>query len=69
MLSLKAIVNRSDMSFLKLTALALDGLPFGSLSLAFAATLITGVTATVEGSSADPHALRRLDITLVADGC
>lgn len=68
MLSLKAVVDRSNMSFLELAALALDGLSLGSLSLAFATTLVTGVAATVEGSSANSHALRRLDMTLMADG-
>jgi len=68
MLSLKAIINRSNMSFLKLTALALYGLSLGSFSLAFATTLITSMAATVEGSPADSHALRWLDSTLMTDG-
>lgn len=67
MLSLEAVIDRSNMSFLKLTALALDGLSFGSLSLAFAATLVTGVAATVESSSADSHTLRGLNVALMAD--
>jgi hypothetical protein len=67
-LSLKAVIDRSNMSFLKLTALALDGLSLSSLSLTFAAALITSMAATIECSSADSHTLGRLDFTLMTDG-
>jgi hypothetical protein len=68
MLSLKAVIHRSNMGFLKLTTLALDGLSFGSLSLALATTLVASMTTTIEGRSTDSHTLRRLSLALVADG-
>lgn len=68
MLSLKAVIDRPNVSFLELTALALDRLSLGSLSLTFATALVAGVTATVESSSADSHTLRRLNPALVTDG-
>jgi hypothetical protein len=67
-LSLEAVVNGSNMGFLKLTTLALDGLSLGSLSLALATALVTSMATTVEGSSADSHALRRLNSALMTDG-
>lgn len=67
-LSLKAIIDRSNVSFLELTALALDGLSLGSLTLAFATALVTSMAATVESSSADSHTLGRLDSALMTDG-
>jgi hypothetical protein len=67
-LSLEAVINGSNMGFLKLTTLTLDGLSLSSLSLALATALVTSMTTTVEGSSADSHTLRRLDSTLMTDG-
>jgi hypothetical protein len=67
-LSLKAVVHRSNVGFFKLATLALDGLSFSSLSLALATALVTSMTTTVEGGSADSHTLRRLSLALVANG-
>jgi hypothetical protein len=67
-LSLKAVIDRSNMCFLKLTTLALDGLSLSSLSFALATALVTSMTTTVEGSSANSHTLRRLNSTLMTDG-
>jgi len=67
-LSLKAVIHGSNMGFLKLTTLALDGLTFSSLSLALATALVASMTTTIEGGSADSHTLRRLGLALVADG-
>jgi hypothetical protein len=66
-LGFKAIIHRSNMGFLELTALALDGLSFSSLSLALATALVASMTTTIEGRSADSHTLRRLSLALVAD--
>jgi hypothetical protein len=66
-LSFKAIIYGSNVSFLKLATLALDGLSFGSLSLTLTTALVASMTTTIESRSADSHTLRRLSLTLVAD--
>jgi len=67
-LSLKAVIHGSNMGFLKLTTLALDGLTFSSLSLALATALVASMTTAIESGSADSHTLRRFGLALVADG-
>jgi hypothetical protein len=47
--------------------LALDALTLRSLALTSATSLVAGVTATIQRSPANTHALRRLSLALVAD--
>lgn len=67
-LSLEAVINRSNVSFFELATLALKSLSFSSFALTLATAFITCMTATVESGSADPHTLRRLNLALVTDG-
>ena len=66
-LSLKAVIDRSNVCIFQLTALTLHSLSFTSLPLTFAAAFIASMTTTVQGSSAYSHTLRRLNLTLMAD--
>ena len=67
MLSLKAVIDGSNVCIFQLTALTLHGLSFTSLPLTFATAFIASMTTTVQGSSAYSHTLRRLNLTLMAD--
>lgn len=67
-LGLEAVINRSNVSFLKFAALTLESLSFSSLPLTLATTFITSMTTAVESGSANPHTLRGLNLALVTDG-
>lgn len=67
-LSFEAVIDGSNMSRIKGTSFALDGLSLSSLSFSLTAALIASVTAAIKRDTTDTHALRRFYLALMTNG-